>query len=130
MAVVNYPLPNDNFSPKQKDVEYPFLIIEDDENDILLIKRALRKNGLSLPIQIVRNGEEAVAYLKGVGEFSNRINFPFPSFIMTDLKMPISGGFEVLAWLKSHPECSVVPVIVLSSSTQEKDIKTAWKSVV
>ena len=108
-------------------VEHPFLIIEDDENDILLIKRALRKNGVTLPIQIVRSGIEALAYLKGEGEFNNRVLFPFPSFIITDVKMPVSGGFDVLAWLKTHPECSVVPVIVLSSSTEEGDIKTAYE---
>jgi CheY-like chemotaxis protein len=106
---------------------FTILLAEDDANDALLIKRALAKNGIGNPLQIAPDGEEAIAYLSGAGKYGNRAEYPFPQFFITDLKMPRKSGFEVLSWLQEHPDCLVVPTIVLSSSKQHEDIKKAYQ---
>lgn len=103
------------------------LVAEDDPNDALLIKRAFSKIGINHPVHVVADGEEAIAYFAGNGKFEDRSAFPYPQFFITDLKMPKKSGFEVLAWLKQHPEFTVVPTIVLSSSKQEEDVKKAYQ---
>lgn len=103
------------------------LVIEDSEDDVFLLKRALASEHIKNPVQVVRDGVEAIDYLEGKGEFHDRVHFPFPSVIFCDLKMPRLSGFEVLEWLRNHPECSVIPVIILSSSKQEVDVKKAYR---
>ncbi|MFN7138941.1 MAG: response regulator [Limisphaerales bacterium] len=103
------------------------LIAEDDENDVLLLKRAFQKNGIAARIVIVSDGEQALNYLQGKGEYCDRSSHPFPSLILTDLKMPKRNGFEILDWLNKHPECSVIPTIVLTSSPSEEDISKAYR---
>ena len=108
------------------DDEFTILIAEDDANDILLLRRALKKNNISNPVQVVQDGEEAIAYLSGQGKFGDRSVFPTPKLIIMDLKMPRKGGFEVLEWLKANPEFQVIPTLVLSSSKQDTDIQRAY----
>ncbi len=103
------------------------LVAEDDENDLLLLKRAFLKNGITNPTHLSPDGADACAYLKGEGVYSDREKYPFPSIIITDLKMPKFSGFEILEWLKNHPNCHVIPVIVLSASRQEEDVKKAYQ---
>lgn len=104
----------------------PILLAEDDENDVLLVQRALRKAGVPNPIQVVGDGQQAIDYLMATGIFSDRTVYPFPSCIITDLKMPKKNGFDILAWLNEHPECKVIPTIVLTSSSQVDDIRRAY----
>jgi len=75
---------------------------------------------------MVASGSEAIAYLRGEGEFSNRARFQYPSFVLTDLKMPLGDGLTVLEYLKQQPDFAVIPTIVLSSSSDLDDIKTAY----
>lgn len=103
------------------------LLAEDDPNDALLIKRAFAKSGINSAVQIVPDGEEAIAYLSGNGKYADRQTFPFPDFFITDLKMPRKSGFDVLHWIQSHEDCCIVPIIVLSSSRQEEDIRRAYR---
>ena len=105
----------------------PILIVEDSENDILLLTLALKRAGVLNPLHIARDGKEAIEYLQGVGMYADRVRFPFPSVILSDVKMPRMGGLEVLQWLRNHPDCSVIPVIILSASRQESDIKRAYQ---
>ena len=105
----------------------PILIAEDDENDALLLKRTLKKVGMTNPIQIVGDGEEAICYLSGHGKYDDREAFPFPSMVITDIKMPRKNGFDVLIWLKGHPECSIIPVVVWTSSIQQQDVLKAYE---
>ena len=75
------------------------MVIEDDPNDQFLIEQAFRKIGVTDPIQIVGNGAEAIAYMMGEGKYSNRQKYAYPTFIMTDLKMPNGDGLTVLEFL-------------------------------
>lgn len=106
---------------------FTILLAEDDPNDALLIRRAFVKCGISHPIQLVCDGEEAIAYISGEGKYSDRRQYPFPRFFITDLKMPKKSGFEILSWLRDRNDLSVIPTIVLSSSKQPDDIKLAYR---
>ena len=102
------------------------LIAEDDANDAFFLQRAFRANGIDDPIHVVADGIEAIAYLRGDGKFSDREKYEFPSYIISDLKMPVNDGFAILEVLRSKPEWSVVPMIILSGSSDENDIERAY----
>ena|ERR1051326_4651760 len=101
----------------------PILLAEDDLNDLLLMQRALERAGLTNPVFPVRDGREIVQYLEGSGEFSQRDKHPLPGLVLLDLKMPVMDGLDVLAWLRAHPQFEALPVVVLTSSQHEDDIK-------
>ena len=105
---------------------YTILIVEDDPNDVLFLKRALQKNGIYNPVCTLSDGEEAIAYLCGVGQYADRNAHPIPKMIMLDLKMPRKGGLEVLEWLQSHEEFRVIPTIILTSSKLNEDVIKAY----
>ena len=102
------------------------LIAEDQPDDAFLLQRAFRANNITDPMHIVTNGTEAIAYLRGEGKYANRAIYEFPSFIISDLKMPGQDGFAILQALHSKPEWSVVPMIILSGSADENDIERAY----
>jgi CheY-like chemotaxis protein len=102
------------------------LVVEDDPNDQFLIERAFRQIGVTDPIQIVGDGEEAIAYMMGEGKYSDRARFAYPTFIITDLKMPRGDGFAVLEFLRGNPQWAVIPTIVLSASSDLDDIKKSY----
>lgn len=102
------------------------LVVEDDENDQLLLRRAIKGAGIESPVHIVNDGAEAIAYMMGEGKYSDRKTYAYPTFIMTDLKMPRVDGFGVLEFLKGNPEWAVIPTVVLSASTDRDDIKKAY----
>ena len=102
------------------------LIAEDDENDVYLIKRAFQKAHFENPLKIVRDGEEAIAYLKGTGDFVDRQRNPPPALVLLDLKMPRKNGFEVLQWIREQPEFNHLPAVVLTSSQESSDINRAY----
>ena len=101
------------------------LLVEDDENDALLLERAFERAGLPRPLMIVRDGKEAIDYLRGNGEFADRQKFPSPSLMVLDLKMPRADGFAVLSWWRRQPEWRHLPIVVLSSSNQDRDLQRA-----
>jgi len=103
------------------------LLAEDDPNDVLLIQRAFQRTHLANPVQVVRDGEEALAYLSGQGAFADRELHPLPVLMLMDLKMPRKTGLEVLAWLRQQPGLKRLPVIVLTSSNQSPDINRAYE---
>jgi CheY-like chemotaxis protein len=103
------------------------LIAEDDANDVLILKKALERADIKYPIYVVPDGQEAIDYLRGEGQYSDRTKFPFPNVVFMDLKMPRMSGFDVLEWSKNNPECAVIPVIILSASKQDEDIKKAYQ---
>jgi len=102
------------------------MVIEDNPDDQFLIQQAFRKIGITDPIQIVNDGGEAIAYMIGEGKYADRSQFAYPSFVITDLKMPLNDGFAVLEFLSSNPEWRIIPTVVLSASADPDDIKKAY----
>src|SRR6185436_4838404 len=102
------------------------LVVEDDKNDHFLIERALRAAGVLGPIHVVGDGAEAIAYFMGEGKFADRQTYAYPTFVMTDLKMPKVDGFAVLEFLKGNPEWAIIPTVVFTASADRDDIKKAY----
>lgn len=102
------------------------LLAEDNPDDALLMQRAFKQHGLMRPLHVVEDGAAAIAYLGGEPPFDDRALYPYPHFIMLDLKMPRLSGFEVLEWLRQRPEHQVIPTIVWSSSADLRDVKRAY----
>lgn len=109
-----------------KKIHPTILVVDDDEDDRYLIKRAFEKIGVTDPIHLMKDGVEAIEYMMGEGTFSDRAKFAYPTFILSDLKMPRKDGFAVLEFLKSNPEWAVIPTIILSASADLDDIKKAY----
>lgn len=101
------------------------LLAEDDPNDVFFMQRALVKAGANVPLRVVTNGDEAQEYLNGSGKFGDRTEFPLPTLVLLDLKMPFKDGFEVLAWMRSQPLLKDIPVAVLTSSAEDRDRQRA-----
>jgi CheY-like chemotaxis protein len=102
------------------------LHVEDDPNDTLLLEHACRKAGVIFDLQAVSDGDQAIAYLSGLNDFSDRGKHPLPDLILLDLKMPRVSGFDVLNWLQSETSLRGVPVVVLTSSNHDADVKRAY----
>lgn len=103
------------------------LLAEDREDDIVLVQRAFAKGDIQNPLFIVRDGEEAISYLSGMGKYANRAEYPLPDLLLLDLKMPRVDGFEVLQWVRQQPGFSALRVVVLTSSDQIRDVNTAYR---
>jgi CheY-like chemotaxis protein len=101
------------------------LVADDDQNDVFFLRRAFQKSGLEYSVMHVSDGQEAIDYLRGEANYSDRSRFPLPSLLLLDLKMPKVDGFDVLHWLKEHSTLKELPVVVLSSSSREDDIERA-----
>ena len=102
------------------------LLADDDPNDVHIVKAAFARAGYDFPFFVVPNGEQAIAYLRGEGNYSDRRTFPIPSLLLLDLKMPSIDGFDVLRWVRNHPEWRALPVIVLTNSYYGPDINRAY----
>lgn len=102
------------------------LLVDDDVDFLVFVERAFRQNGVTGPIHQVHNGSEAIAYMMGEGRFADRKTYEYPTFIMTDLKMPQADGFAVLQHLKGNPEWAIIPTVVFSSSSDLDDIKKSY----
>jgi CheY-like chemotaxis protein len=103
------------------------LLAEDLESDILLIQRAFKKALLVNPLQVVRNGEQCVAYLNGDGDYADRDRHPLPSLLLMDLKMPRMNGLEVLRWIRARPQFSTLRIVVLTASKELTDVNRAYQ---
>jgi CheY-like chemotaxis protein len=103
------------------------LLVDDDQNDVLLVQRAIKKAGLPYPIIHRHDGEEAIDYLSGKPPYSDRTKHPLPTLVLLDIKMPKLTGFDVLTWLQGRPELSKIPVIILTASVREEDQSEAQK---
>ena len=103
------------------------LLAEDNEDHVVLIKRAFMQARLLNPVQAVGDGVEAIAYLKGEGKYADRKEFPFPRLLLLDLKMPNKDGFEVLEWIREQPELRKLRIVVLTTSDRIFDVKRAYE---
>lgn len=104
----------------------PILLVEDDENDVFFFQRAMRKAGMTHPLQVARDGQEAINYLEGGGKFACRAEFPLPVLILLDLKLPLVMGLDVLRWIRQQPSLTPI-VVILSSSRAEADVAEAYR---
>lgn len=103
------------------------LQIDDDENDIYLLKFAWEQAKLPQPLVAVTSGMEALRYLQREGEFADQEKFPVPSLVLLDLRMPRMNGLEVLAWIRRQPTLLGLVVLVLTASAYPDDIEQAGK---
>lgn len=102
------------------------LQVDDDANDVFLLRHAMNKAGLTNPMQVVSDGQEAIDYLKGAGKFSDREKFPFPTLLLMDLKLPYVMGLDVLRWIRTQPRMDLI-VVILTASAEGADIAEAYR---
>jgi len=102
------------------------LIAEDDPADADLFRIALRRAGINDRVLFVNDGEEAIEYIQGKGRFADREKFPFPKIVISDVKMPRRTGLELLDWLRAHPDCKILPTVLVSGSGLEMDVRRAY----
>lgn len=103
------------------------LFADDDENSRFLLGRQLAASlGVYGSVRMVADGESVIEYLRGNGEFADREHFPFPSLLITDLKMPRIDGFGVLDLMRRNPDWALLPRIVFTCSNDPDDIRTAY----
>jgi CheY-like chemotaxis protein len=102
------------------------LLVDDSEDDLFFMRTAFKKAEFTNPLQEVHNGEEALAYLKGEGVYSDRNEFPIPAVMLLDLNMPRKDGFDVLEWVRTQPECKRMVVIILTASMRMEDVERAF----
>ena len=106
-------------------IERAVLIIDDDSAEAELIVRAFRKSGFENPVHAVTDGDEAKKYLRGEGQYLDRKRFPMPRLILLDHRMPGTGGWEVLQWLRKDPQFMQLFVIIFSGSHNPEDERKA-----
>jgi CheY-like chemotaxis protein len=102
------------------------LLVEDNKDDVFLMKRALQGARIANPVVVVETGQEAKDYLSGIGKFADRENYPIPAVVFLDLKLPFVFGHEVLAWIRSRKEFESMIVIVLTSSNEASDLSRCY----
>jgi CheY-like chemotaxis protein len=107
---------------------FTVLLVEDDLNDIFLVKRAFKMARIQNPLQVATDGQEAISYLRGEGKYGDRQTHPLPKLIVMDIKMPRKTGFEVLEWVKRDSKpLRRIPIVIVSSSDNPADINRAYE---
>lgn len=106
----------------------PILIIEDNSEDYETTVRALRKVGVEKEIRRCEDGDDALDYLFQRGTYADPVSAPRPAIILLDLNMPGTDGFEVLDTLKKDNDLKIIPIVVLTTSSSERDIQACYKS--
>ncbi|MEZ7890694.1 MAG: response regulator [Candidatus Wallbacteria bacterium] len=106
--------------------DFVIMLVEDDLDQAELIKVCFEENNIPCKIVHTIDGEDAIDYLTAQKKYSDRINYPFPDLILLDLKLPKVDGIDVLKFIKNHVELVATPVIMFTSSQNEKDIEQAY----
>lgn len=102
------------------------LLVEDEPDAVTLLQHAFAQAGIRNPVRPVRDGDEAIAYLAGHGACADRSVHPLPALVLLDLKLPRCSGFEVLEWIRANPSLRGLPVVVLTSSREGRDVLRAY----
>jgi DNA-binding response OmpR family regulator len=103
------------------------LYVEDDQNDALLVRRALHHLRSEVALHTVEDVETAIAYLAGEGMYADRERYPLPSMVLLDIKIPGRSGMDLLGWVREKEALQGVPVVMFTSSMVESDIKLAYQ---
>jgi len=98
------------------------LVVEDTDDDVFFLKRALKSASIPNPVQVVEDGQKALDYLSGAGAYADRAMYPLPFLVLLDLKLPYVMGLDVLKWIRSQREFDPMIVAVLTSSQQDNDL--------
>lgn len=104
------------------------LLVEDNQDDEELTLRALAKNNIGNQVSVVRDGQEAVDWLEGTGPHADRDPDNVPALILLDLKLPKIDGLDVLKRLRANPRTALVPVVILTSSKEDRDRLSGYRS--
>ncbi|MHC1635701.1 MAG: response regulator [Candidatus Methanospirareceae archaeon] len=110
-----------------KEKELKVLLVEDSEEDVMIIERALEKSALKNRLFIVRDGEEALDFLFNRGKYTDKGSYPKPDVILLDLRLPKLDGIEVLKRIKQEDELKDIPIIVLTTSERDEDIIKSYE---
>jgi CheY-like chemotaxis protein len=105
---------------------YQILLVEDSDDDVQLTLRAFRKSDLVSTVTVVRDGVEAFEYLLATGEYASRNPDVLPDLVLLDIKLPRVDGVQVLERLRSHPRTKLIPIVILTSSAEPKDLLTCY----
>lgn len=107
-------------------IDDPILLVDDNPDDLELMQLAFRRAQVRNPVHTVQDGESAIDYLRGAGEYADRERHPLPYLVLLDVKLPGKSGIEVLQWIRANLDHAIV-VIMLSSSAQPRDVTLAAK---
>jgi CheY-like chemotaxis protein len=102
------------------------LLVEDNEDDVFLMKHALTVAGVANPVFVVETGQQAIDYLSGAGAYRDRSTHPLPVIVFLDLKLPLMSGHEVLAWIRGQRQLESMVVVVLTSSDEPSDVRRSY----
>lgn len=105
----------------------PILLVEDNEDDIFLMKRALKAANFDNPLAVVTDGQQAVDYLSGAAEYADRTQHPLPCLVLLDMKLPYLNGLDVIEWIRQKSSLRTLLVVFLTSSSSEMDIDRAYR---
>jgi CheY-like chemotaxis protein len=102
------------------------LLVEDNDDDVFLMRHALASAGVSNPVYVAESGQHAIDYLSGSGVYQDRTRFPMPVIVFLDLKLPLMSGHEVLGWIRSQRQLESLLVVVLTSSDEPSDVRRSY----
>jgi CheY-like chemotaxis protein len=111
----------------QKTSKPLILLVEDNEDDVLLIRRAFERAGVDNPLQRTRSGPDAIAYLNGEPPYGNRADHPLPGLVLLDIKLLGMDGFDVLRWIRGQVHFARLCVVMLTSSDEIRDVNLAYQ---
>ncbi len=103
------------------------LLVEDDPNDAFFLHYAFEVAGITNPLEVVADGQQAINYLAGACKYADRTRYPFPCMVLLDLKLPVRMGLDVLAWIRLQPKLRPLLVLVLTSSSDPRDMDEAYR---
>jgi len=102
------------------------MLVEDDPSDAAILLRSFEKAGVMNPIVHLKNGDDALGYLSGIGRYSDRVKHPLPVLILLDLKLPGTSGLQLLQWLRTRRDIKRIPVVVLTADESSSTINAAY----
>lgn len=118
---------NDRSPRENASLSKTILVVEDDQNDLLFLERALKRTNFNKPLQVVTHGDSAIEYLEGTGAYRDRELHPMPNLVLLDLKLPGKSGFEVLTWMRRQPRFKKLRITVLTGSSLTIDVYRAYE---